>query len=53
MNVNEERAILFVMDFYQVSREQACELYQDEIKAYMFITDNIHMVKDENDESDT
>ena len=33
--MNEEQAIMFVMEFYQVSREDACELYQDEIKAYM------------------
>ena len=33
--MNEEQAILFVMDFYQVSREVACELYWDEIEAYM------------------
>ena len=30
-----EKAILFVMDFYQVSREMACKLYWDEIEAYM------------------
>jgi hypothetical protein len=35
VQVNEEQAILFVMDFYQVSRDVACELYKDEIEAYM------------------
>lgn len=35
--MNEEQAISFVMDFYQVSREVACELYWDEIEAYMKI----------------
>lgn len=38
--MNEEQAILFVMEFYQVSREDACELYQDEIKAYMWLNDS-------------
>ena len=32
--MNEEQAILFVMDFYEVSREVSCELYWDEIEAY-------------------
>ena len=35
----EEEAISFVMKFYQVTREEACELYQDEIKAYMWLID--------------
>lgn len=30
-----EKAILFVMVFYHVSREVACEFYRDEIEAYM------------------
>jgi hypothetical protein len=33
--MNEEHAILYVMEFYRVSREVACEYYWDEIEAYM------------------
>ena len=35
--MNEEQDISFVMEFYQVSRKDACELYWDEIEAYMKI----------------
>ena len=30
-----EQAIEFIMEFYQVTREVAVELYWDEIEAYM------------------
>lgn len=30
-----ETAILFVMEFYQVSREDAVKYYQDEIESYL------------------
>ena len=30
-----ERAILYIMEFYRVSRDVACEFYWDEIEAYM------------------
>lgn len=30
-----EEAIQFIMEFYQVTREDAVELYGDEIEAYM------------------
>jgi hypothetical protein len=33
--MNKEKAILFVMEFYQINREIAIELYQDEIEAYV------------------
>jgi hypothetical protein len=33
--MNEERAILYIMEFYGVSRDVACEFYWDEIEAYM------------------
>ena len=33
--MNEEKAILYIMEFYRVSREVACEFYRDEIEAYM------------------
>jgi len=33
--MNEEKAIQFVMEFYQVSREVACDLYWDEVQAYI------------------
>ena len=34
-----EQAILFVMKFYSVSREDAIKYYQDEIEAYMRLVD--------------
>jgi hypothetical protein len=33
--MNKETAILFVMDFYSVTREVALQLYHDEIDAYI------------------
>lgn len=35
MNSPYEEAILFVADFYQVSRETAIQLYWDEIESFM------------------
>lgn len=35
MMMNKETAILFVMDFYSVTREVALQLYHDEIDAYI------------------
>ena len=32
---NQEKAIQYVMEFYRVSREVACEFYWDEIESYM------------------
>jgi hypothetical protein len=34
MRVMDEDAVKFIMEFYGVSREDACELYRDEIQAY-------------------
>jgi hypothetical protein len=31
----EEKAIQFIMEFYHVTRDVACEFYWDEIEAYM------------------
>lgn len=33
--MNEEKAIQYIMQFYRVSREVACEFYWDEVVAYM------------------
>ena len=43
-----ENAIKFVMDFYQVSREIAVELYWDEVEAFMRLSAKIE--KDASDE---
>lgn len=31
----EENAILYIMEYYHISRDVACEFYWDEIEAYM------------------
>jgi len=31
----EERAIQYIMEYYRISRDVACEFYWDEIEAYM------------------
>jgi len=35
MDTDYEQAIEFIMEFYQVTRDEACEFYRDEIEAYM------------------
>jgi hypothetical protein len=42
-----ENAIKFVMDFYQVSREIAVELYWDEVEAFMRLS--VKLKKDASD----
>jgi hypothetical protein len=33
--MNQEKAVQFIMNFYNVNRKIACELYADEIAAYV------------------
>jgi hypothetical protein len=42
MDTTYERAILFVMEFYQVSREVAIQLYWDEIEAFMSLSNKFN-----------
>jgi len=32
---DEEKAVQFIMEFYNVSRDEAIRLYRDEIESYM------------------
>ena len=38
-------AIEFVMQFYNISREDAINLYWDEVEAYMYIISKINELK--------
>jgi|DEB19_MinimDraft_3_1074340.scaffolds.fasta_scaffold44160_6 hypothetical protein len=40
-----ERAIQYIMEFYRVSRDVACEFYWDEIEAYMKLMQKIKETK--------
>ncbi len=40
-----ERAIQYIMEFYRVSRDVACEFYWDEIEAYMKLMEKIKETK--------
>jgi hypothetical protein len=40
-------AIEFVMQFYNISREDAINLYWDEVEAYMYIISKINELKNE------
>lgn len=43
--MNKETAILFVMDFYSVTREVALQLYHDEIDAYISLISKLEKEK--------
>lgn len=40
----EERAILYVMEHYHVSRDTVCEFYQDEVEALIRIWTHLDSV---------
>ncbi len=40
-----EREIQYIMEFYRVSRDVACEFYWDEIEAYMKLMQKIKETK--------
>ena len=42
MDTTYERAIFFVMEFYQVSREVAIQLYWDEIESFMSLSNKFN-----------
>ena len=37
----EEKAIEFVMQFYNITREETIELYMDEVEAYMSLMNRV------------